>query len=63
MSECEWNPALNRPAYDTDPPHAKALWGLGRGKRNIHLCDSCAKLPRFARLSRRPLGGPEVRGE
>lgn len=52
---CEWNPLAGEPAYETDEHHKTsfATWSIGEGKNNIHLCESCAALPRFKRLRKR----------
>jgi hypothetical protein len=55
MSECEWNPAEKRAAFDDDPPHGEAVWSVGVDGK-WHLCDGCANAPEFARYrNRRPL--------
>lgn len=57
VNGCEWCPEENRPAYTTDEHYKEstATWSVGTGKRNIHLCDSCAKLQRFKRMKHVPL--------
>ena len=55
MSDCEWNPATNEPALNKDPSHGESVWSVGTGKRNIHLCDECRKLPRFSKMKAKPL--------
>jgi hypothetical protein len=54
--ECEWNPALKKPACS--PPlggecQNMATLDLGRGR--WHLCATCAALPEFKRFKQRPL--------
>ena len=54
MSGCEWNPATNEPAYETDE-HTRttpAVVSVGRNG-DWHLCASCAALPRFKRFTSR----------
>lgn len=59
---CEWWPEQDRPAEEVPgrPDSRKGCpnetaWSVGVAK-NWHLCDSCAALPRFARMrSRKPL--------
>ena len=46
---CEWNPTENREALDSDPYHGDAVLSVGTGHRNIHLCELCSKLPKFAK--------------
>ena len=55
MSACEWSPSTNQPALTTDPSHAESVWSVGSGKNNIHLCDQCRQLPRFAKMKAKPL--------
>lgn len=75
MSErCEWNPEANSPAEAEhwrrigvrSPGCANpAVWSVGAGTNNWHLCESCAALPRFKRYrSRVRIGTPpeEPRG-
>lgn len=51
---CEWNPTANRARYtDEDDCPNPATWSVGGGRNNIHLCDSCATLPKFKRLTAR----------
>ncbi len=56
MNPCEWNPHLQKPsqkpprATDCDNP---AAWSVGTGKRNIHLCEQCARRIEFRRLRHR----------
>lgn len=50
---CEWNPEEDREAHMGDVWHGDATLGVGTGKRNIHLCESCAALPRFSQLRKR----------
>lgn len=52
MSECEWNPAENRAAFNDDPPHGEATLSVGVDGK-WHLCASCAALPAFARYRNR----------
>lgn len=52
MSDCEWNPAEKRPAFDSDAPHAEAVWSVGVDGK-WHLCDGCASAPEFARYRKR----------
>ena len=52
-SRCEWDPANNRPAGGDDQCPNTATLGVGTGRNNWHLCESCAVLPRFKRLRRR----------
>lgn len=53
---CEWNPVEDRAATNEDKPHGPATWSVGN-MHNWHLCDTCAALPRFRRMTRRrPLG-------
>jgi len=51
---CEWNPSMNRAAFDTDEHHrttpAEIIVGA-EGK--WRLCAECAALPRFARYRKR----------
>jgi hypothetical protein len=51
---CEWEPARNRPAFDSDTHHrttrATVLVGCDGAWR---LCDRCAALQRFARYRKR----------
>jgi hypothetical protein len=51
---CEWNPAENQEAYTTDKPHANAIWQIGTNT-TWHLCDQCARLPRFRKYKKRDL--------
>jgi hypothetical protein len=56
MADCEWNPTADREAFEGDPPHGEATVMVGADGK-YHLCDACARLPRFARYRvRRPLG-------
>lgn len=56
MADCEWNPVADREAFVGDPPHGQATVMVGTDGK-YHLCESCARLPRFARFRvRRPLG-------
>lgn len=48
---CEWNPQLDRPAFNDDEYHATAVWSIGNGK--WHLCDACSKLPEFKRFRKK----------
>jgi hypothetical protein len=54
VSDCEWNPTANRPAFNDDPPHGEAVWSVGVDGK-WHLCDACAQLPAFARYRRRAM--------
>ena len=55
-SRCEWDPARSEPRAGEDGCLNQAMLSVGTGKRNIHLCYSCAELPNFKRLtSRTPL--------
>ena len=53
---CEWNPATDAPAYDTDDHHrlvpAEVLVGANGKYRT---CSSCADLPRFKRFKKKLL--------
>lgn len=49
---CEWNPELNELATTEDKPHGDAEISCGTGDRDIHLCASCAELPRFKRYKK-----------
>lgn len=57
MADCEWNPREDRPAFvdDDDELHGEATVIVGADGK-WHLCESCARLPRFARHRKRPLG-------
>jgi hypothetical protein len=57
-ASCEWNPAADRPALDTDPSHGPAVVSLRGYDGGIHLCAACATLPRFRRFKARPLPTP-----
>jgi hypothetical protein len=65
MALCEWNPAANKPATEIignpksrDGCSREASLSVG-GKKNWHLCEHCAMLPRFKRLRKRvPLHVP-----
>lgn len=48
MSDCEWNPTENRPAFEDDPPHGEATMMVGVDGR-WHLCASCAESGAFKR--------------
>ncbi len=52
---CEWNPVHGVPAKSDLPYNCRneATWSVGRGKRNLHLCDKCAASPDFKRFKRR----------
>ena len=53
---CEWNPRLSKPALNPPRPDDcpnEARVSLGTGAENIHLCETCAVLPKFARFRRR----------
>lgn len=55
---CEWDPTRQRAAleFDTHFNEHQATVMLGAGKRMFRLCESCSRLPRFARLrKRRPI--------
>lgn len=65
---CEWDPARNSPAVvhrSTGEAFGcpnDAVWSVGQ-KNNWHLCDHCAGLPRFKRMTyrkllRKPSAGP-----
>jgi hypothetical protein len=55
MSDCEWNPAENRPAFEGDPSHGEAVMMVGVDGK-WHLCASCASSETFKRYRvRRPL--------
>lgn len=49
---CEWNPGENRPANTGDEPHGEAVWSVG-GRKNWHLCETCAALLEFKRMTKR----------
>ena len=56
MARCEWNAYLMKPSQDPARPtdcDQEARWSVGTGKNNIHLCEGCAKLPYFRRLTKR----------
>lgn len=53
MERCEWNPIANAPADVVDGCENVAVLSVGAGENNLHLCQRCADLPRFARLRRR----------
>lgn len=52
---CEWNPDEDRLVYDNEAHYheAQATVLLGAGDRMNRLCESCSRLPRFARLRKR----------
>jgi hypothetical protein len=58
IEDCEWNPLRDEPATEQKSTNQRwgcarpAMWSVGRVE-NWHLCDECAKLPRFKRLRRR----------
>ena len=52
MADCEWNPAENRPAYESDTSHGEAIWRVGVDSKWL-LCERCAALPAFARYRKR----------
>lgn len=59
MSElCEWDPENDRPAQYENANNGDHLGCqnpavIVTGKRHVwHLCESCARLPRFTRLSK-----------
>lgn len=57
LNGCEWSPTRSEPTY-SDELHActtPAMFSVGTGGRNIHLCAECAALPRFARWKKVPL--------
>lgn len=57
-SNCEWSPSNGVPAFDDDPHVAEARWSVGTDgctDGNLHLCDDCAALPRFAKRKKVPL--------
>ena len=55
MSDCEWNPAENRPAFEGDTSHGEATTMVGVDGK-WHLCASCASSEAFKRYRvRRPL--------
>ena len=70
MSErCEWNqddscPAMTETlrAHHVHPSGCpnEAVWSVGVGTNNWHLCESCAGLPRFKRLRSRVWIGPRL---
>ncbi|MGE0446331.1 MAG: hypothetical protein AB7P99_13965 [Vicinamibacterales bacterium] len=49
---CEWNPDTDAPAVEGDHHNATvpAVYSVGV-RDNLHLCESCAALPRFRRRS------------
>lgn len=49
---CEWWPDRDEPAVPGEGCADEATLSVGVSK-NWHLCDSCADLPRFRRMSRR----------
>lgn len=54
---CEWNPLTNEASYggsaEGDCPN-ESWWSIGStNKKNFHLCDSCAALPKFKRFTHR----------
>ncbi len=61
MEHCEWDPENDALAVMACPQlHLpaqgctnEATVSLGTGRKNIHLCESCAALPRFKRFRRR----------
>lgn len=55
MSQCEWDPDLKKPARAESGCKRSAVFGVGTGRNNFHLCESCAALPRFKRFKKRPL--------
>ena len=55
---CEWNPFKGEPA--TEQKSLGLRWGCDRPatlsvgvRSNWHLCDECAALPRFKRMTHR----------
>lgn len=56
---CEWNPGRDELATVTNCRHSDehpAAVMLGSDKNMMRLCESCSRLPRFARLrTRRPI--------
>lgn len=63
---CDWNPKFNIPATDPveDGDCANvAVWSVGV-RNNWHLCDSCAGLAEFKRMTARvrPAGRKERNG-
>lgn len=55
---CEWNSDDERLAHSGDAFHGYAVWSIG-GRKNLHLCASCAALPKFTRLTKRTWIGPK----
>ncbi len=52
MSSCEWNPEKERPALEGEH-HAQAVFSVGMGRNNWHLCEECSRLPIFKKLKRK----------
>jgi hypothetical protein len=59
---CEWNPKERRALYRNEPPHAEATLTVGI-LAIWHLCDSCAALPMFEFLKKRPLTSKATEGK
>lgn len=58
MSLCEWNPASDKPSFsgsrDIGCQNAATL-SVGGKATALHLCESCAALPRFKRRMKGPI--------
>lgn len=37
----------------SEPCNKEAVWCVGTGKNNIHLCEMCSVLPKYKRLRKR----------
>jgi len=54
MEQCEWNPKEQRARYVGEVDCGNlAVWSIGEGRNNIHLCDDCAGLRKFSRFRKR----------
>lgn len=55
MTGCEWDPDGDVPALAGRDSHAEATLSVGVRPFNWHLCETCAKMPRFDGLKVREL--------
>lgn len=60
LDPCDWDPEHDDLAYsDGAGCPNEAVWSVG-SKTNYHLCDSCARLPRFKAFRKRVYIGGTV---
>ena len=65
MSGCEWDPETGEAAEGDSPHHlsSRAVYSVGRGRKNFHICVDCADLPKFRRFKRRWILLPQEQRE